>query len=117
MLNSSANFSGDRLAMTVVVQEQAHMSHHDHSGNRSPRRASSMGWRAGLVLTGFLAITGALLLTEHRAHVLGLLIWLPLLACPLMHFFMHGGNGGHDGHAGHDDPAKHAQDGHGGGSK
>jgi hypothetical protein len=34
-----------------------------------------------------------------------------------MHFFMHGGNGGHDGHAGHDDPAKHAQDGHGGGSK
>ena len=53
--------------------------------------------RAGLVLIGFLIIGGALLFTEHRAHVLGLLIFLPLLACPLMHFFMHGkhGHGGH----------------------
>ena len=31
--------------------------------------------------------------TEHRAHVLGVLIYLPLLACPLMHFFMHGSHG------------------------
>jgi hypothetical protein len=29
--------------------------------------------------------------------VLGLLIWLPLLACPLMHLFMHGGHGHHGG--------------------
>jgi hypothetical protein len=29
--------------------------------------------------------------------VLGLLIWLPLLACPLMHVFMHGGHGHHNG--------------------
>jgi hypothetical protein len=27
--------------------------------------------------------------------VLGLLIWLPLLACPLMHLFMHHGGHGH----------------------
>jgi hypothetical protein len=27
--------------------------------------------------------------------VLGLLVWLPVLACPLMHIFMHGGHGGH----------------------
>jgi hypothetical protein len=26
-----------------------------------------------------------------------LLVWLPLLACPLMHLFMHGGHG-HGGH-------------------
>ena len=39
----------------------------------------------------------SLLFTEHQAHVLGLLIWLPLLACPLMHIFMHGG---HDHHRG-----------------
>jgi hypothetical protein len=52
----------------------------------------------GLVLVGFLAIAGALLFTEHQAHVLGLLIWLPLLACPLMHLFMHGGNGHHGDH-------------------
>jgi hypothetical protein len=30
--------------------------------------------------------------------VLGLLIWLPLLACPLMHMFMHGGHGHHGSH-------------------
>jgi hypothetical protein len=54
--------------------------------------------RTTIVLILFLAIAGALLLTEHRAHVLGVLIYLPLLACPLMHFFMHGGHGGHGGH-------------------
>ncbi|MCP1773577.1 hypothetical protein J2R73_008844 [Bradyrhizobium japonicum] len=53
--------------------------------------------KGGLVLIGFLVIAGALLFTEHRAHVLGLLVWLPLIACPLMHFFMHGGHGHHDG--------------------
>jgi hypothetical protein len=26
------------------------------------------------------------------------LIWLPLLACPFMHMFMHHGHGGHEGH-------------------
>jgi hypothetical protein len=59
--------------------------------------------RAGLVLIGFLIIGGALLFTEHRAHVLGLLIYLPILACPLMHVFMHGkhGHGGHDDHEDH----------------
>lgn len=52
----------------------------------------SLKARAGIVLLGFLAIAGALLFTEHRAHVLGLLVWLPILACPLMHIFMHGGH-------------------------
>jgi len=51
-----------------------------------------------IVLLAFLAIAGALLWTEHRAHVLGVLVYLPLLACPLMHFFMHGGHGDHGGH-------------------
>ncbi len=54
--------------------------------------------RMTIVLLGFLTIGGALLWTEHRAHVLGVLIYLPLLACPLMHFFMHGSHGGHAGH-------------------
>lgn len=47
---------------------------------------------------GFLAMTGFLLFTEHRVHVLGILPYLFLLACPLMHLFMHhdhGGNGQH----------------------
>ena len=54
--------------------------------------------RVGLVLIGFMIVAGALLFTEHRAHVLGALVWLPLLACPLMHLFMHGGYGGHGHH-------------------
>ena len=75
------------------------MSIHDHPGDEP--RGSFLSSRAGLVLIGFLIIAGALLFTEHRAHVLGLLIWLPLLACPLMHFFMHGGHG----HGGHSPPS------------
>jgi hypothetical protein len=51
------------------------------------------------VLFGFLAIAGYFLVTEHRAHValaLPYLPWLLLLACPLMHFFMHGRHGNHN---------------------
>jgi hypothetical protein len=36
--------------------------------------------------------------SEHRAHLFGVLPYLLLLACPLMHFFMHGRHGGHGGH-------------------
>ena len=72
------------------------MSVQDHSVHDAPERTGdSRKSRASLVLIGFLVIAGALLFTEHRAHVLGLLIWLPLLACPLMHVFMHGGHGHH----------------------
>jgi len=68
-------------------------------GHSSHERGGFLTSRAGLVMLGFLAIGGVLLFTEHRAHVLGLLIWLPLLACPLMHLFMHGGHGDHGSHA------------------
>lgn len=47
------------------------------------------------VFIGFALIAGFLLLSEHRAHVLGLLPYLFLLACPLMHLFHHGGHGHH----------------------
>ncbi len=70
------------------------MSMHDHSHDETPQ-GSFLTSRTGLVLIGFLIIAGTLLFTEHRAHVFGVLIWLPLIACPLMHFFMHGGHGGH----------------------
>ena len=74
------------------------MSMHDHSNEHNQRQGSFLTSRAGLVLLGFIVIAGALLFTEHRAHVFGALIWLPLLLCPLMHLFMHGGHGGHGGH-------------------
>jgi hypothetical protein len=34
-------------------------------------------------------------LRDHYAHALGALPYLLLLACPLMHPFMHHGHGGH----------------------
>jgi len=67
--------------------------HSDHQAHAP--KGLSFKLRAGLVLIGFLIIAGVLLFTEHRAHVLGLLIWLPLLACLLMHVFMHGGHRHH----------------------
>jgi hypothetical protein len=76
------------------------MTMHDHVEHEDQPRGSFLTSRAGLVMLGFLVIAGALLFTEHRAHVFGVLIWLPLLACPLMHVFMHHGHGGHGGHGG-----------------
>lgn len=55
--------------------------------------------RSGIVLLAFLAIAGFFLVTEHTAHVLGVLPYLLLLACPLLHF-LHGGHGGHGPHGG-----------------
>ena len=51
----------------------------------------------------FVAIAAFFLWQEHRAHVLGLLPYLLLAACPIVHLFMHRGHGGH--HAGHQHPA------------
>jgi hypothetical protein len=74
------------------------MASHERSDEQSPPQGSFLTSRGGLVLIGFLAIGGFLLFTEHQAHVLGALPWLLLLACPLMHLFMHHGHGGHAGH-------------------
>lgn len=75
------------------------MSVQDHSSqSHSAGEGMFLKSRVGLVLIGFLVIAGALLFTEHQAHVLGFLVWLPLLACPLMHLFMHGGHSHHGGH-------------------
>lgn len=54
--------------------------------------------RGRWVFYGFLAIAGFLLFTEHRAHVLGILAYLLLFACPLMHLFHHGHGGSHSHH-------------------
>lgn len=52
--------------------------------------------RTTFALLAFLAIVGFLLLTEHRAHLLGALPFILLLACPLIHLFHgHGGHGDH----------------------
>ena len=82
---------------------------HAHPGQpaRQPdRRSAPPFWRSeyaiGLLVLG--AVAAYFLLTEHRAHFFGALPFLLLLACPLMHMFMHGSHGGHgDGHGNHAD--------------
>ena len=59
-------------------------------------RSMDSRWR--LVLLVFVGIAAFFLMTEHRAHVLGVLPYLLVLLCPLMHLFLHGGHGGHGGH-------------------
>lgn len=48
-------------------------------------------WGAGLIIAYFL-------ITEHRAHVITFLPYAFLLACPLMHLFMHRNHHGHSHH-------------------
>ena len=50
----------------------------------------------------FLAIATFFLWEEHQAHILGVLPYVLLLLCPLIHLFMHRGHGSHD--AGHSGP-------------
>jgi len=60
-------------------------------------------WRsAGFVALLVAALAGGFLLyAEHRAHLFGALPYLLLLACPLMHVFMHHGHHhGGDSHTG-----------------
>ncbi len=62
------------------------MSEHRHEH-------SPMAGRAKIAWIVFAAIAAFYLWTENRAHLLGILPFLFLLACPLMHLFMHGGHG------------------------
>jgi Protein of unknown function (DUF2933) len=72
---------------------------HDHNSQPGHIPAPPF-WRSryGLGLVVFGAVAAYFLLSEHRAHFFGALPFLLLLACPLMHVFMHHGHGGHDHH-------------------
>lgn len=60
-------------------------------------------WRspAGVALVITVAAGGFYLVTEHTAHLFGALPYLVLLACPLMHVFMHRGHGHRGQHHSH----------------
>ncbi len=76
----------------------------DHSQHQKPDTANAKIFRAKWVLLAFIAIAAYFLITEHRAHLSGLLYYPPfllLLACPLMHLFMHGGHGDHSSGGAH----------------
>lgn len=67
------------------------------------RKTSFWKTPKGLAALGLIAAASYFLLIEHRQHVWQYLPFLILLACPLMHLFMHGGHGGHGGHDDHGD--------------
>lgn len=62
----------------------------------SPRHAGAI--LVNLAVLAFFAIAAFFLLTEHRAHLFGPLLFLLLLACLPLHFFMHRGHGGQGEH-------------------
>ena len=78
----------------TVLSKNPHGQHELNSGQHSFWQS-----KTGYVTIGFLVIAAFLLLSEHRAHALGYLPFLLLLACPLLHIFMHGGHGSHGGSA------------------
>ena len=73
----------------------------DHDHQHQPDSSMETIYRAKWIFFVFFLIAAYFLVTEHRAHLSGWMssygIWLLVLACPLMHLFMHGG---HD-HGGH----------------
>ncbi len=73
------------------------------------QQSIARGWlwsRTGLVLLAFLAIAAFFLVTEHTAHVLGVLPFLLVLLCPLLHLFLHGRHGGGDASHGESRPGR-----------
>nr|WP_324539149.1 DUF2933 domain-containing protein [Hyphomicrobium sp.] len=73
---------------------------HPHNQNNDGQAATAQRsfWRsrAFLVFLAFAAMAAVLLWSEHRAHFLGVLPFLFIFACPLLHIF-----GGHDSHGLH----------------
>jgi hypothetical protein len=92
--------SSTAITIDTEGRKPSMTAHHRHDGG-------GPGWSRGRwALIAFLAIAGYFLIAEHKAHLTGWLatywIWLVLLACPLLHLFMHGGHGhGGDGSHGH----------------
>ena len=59
------------------------------TARRSAERLSRwVIWTLGAAALGYLII-------EHRPHLFGWLPYLIILACPMMHLFMHHGHQGH----------------------
>lgn len=65
---------------------------HDPAGHGTPPSFWASRYALGMIVFGAVAVY--FLVTEHLAHVVGALPFLLLLACPLMHVFMHHGHGG-----------------------
>lgn len=78
----------------------------ENPDNRSPHHPTHEGahtntaWKGAAIMVG--VIVAFYVLREHWGHALGFLPYLILLACPLMHIFMHGDHA-HQRHGDHKD--------------
>jgi hypothetical protein len=79
---------------------------HDQQHDCEPASFWRSRYGVGLIVLG--SVAGYFLWTEHRAHLAGALPFLLLLACPLMHVFMHHGHG-HGQHGPHQHGSTDAQ--------
>ena len=64
----------------------------EHAAGTGANPATPVPWsraRTGVIAVGFALVAAFFLLREHGGHALGALPHLLLLACPLMHLFMH----------------------------
>ena len=74
------------------------MQHSHHENTDGNNRGSWLFSRTGIATLVAVSILGFLIYEGHGAHLLGYAPFLLILACPLMHIFMHGGHGGHGVH-------------------
>ena len=72
------------------MEDQVNRSQHPPDGEDP---GANSAWRGAALMVGVIA--GFYLLREHWWHALGLAPYLLLLACPLVHVFMHGSHGHH----------------------
>ena len=68
-------------------------THHEHRPATHKSPGLSRPLKTALLMVAL--VGGFYLLREHWDHVAGNWIYLLLLACPLMHVFMHRGHQGH----------------------
>jgi len=64
------------------------MQHHQSTPGDAPSTPSISRW----VFFAFIGVAAFFLMTEHRAHLFGVLPFLLLIACPLLHVLHHRGH-------------------------
>ena len=97
---------GRGYAMQSKYQKEIRMNtehHHAANGSDSLPTKPALAWKGAVIMVA--VILGFYVLREHWGHVFGYLPYLILLACPLMHLFMHHGHGHGDREKG-DSPEK-----------
>ena len=95
-------------------------SHGDGGAHNTREHENGKSWlfsRTGVATLVAVSVLGFLIYEGHGAHLLGLLPYLLILACPLMHIFMHGGHqhGGGSNRNDNDNKSDNENKKHGGG--